>query len=116
MHRILITVACASLALLLSTPSRAQGVPTKQEAAELNRRVSENMRLQASGTVPFHLTAAFHIEIAGQSFDGTYEILWLNPEQHREEFRMGKIGETDLLLGDKRYVLRTTPTLTLQLW
>lgn len=116
MHRILIAVASGVLVVLVSTACHAQGVPTKQEAADLNRRVGESMRLQTPGTMPFHLTAVFHIEIAGESFDGTYEILWLNPGQHREEFRMGKSGETDLVLGDKRYVLRTTPILTLQLW
>jgi hypothetical protein len=116
MHRVFIAVACASLTVLLGTPCRAQGLPTKQEAAEMNRRVREDMRLQVPGTLPFHLSAAFHIEIAGKSFDGTYEILWLNADQFREEFRMGKVGETDLVLGDKKYVLRTTPALAIQLW
>jgi hypothetical protein len=116
MHRILIVVVLTLLALLSAEACRAQGLPTKQEAAELNRTVRQNMKLQTPGTRSFHLTAVFHIEIAGESFDGRYEILWLNSEQYREEFRMGKIGETDLVLADKKYILRTTPTLTIQLW
>lgn len=92
------------------------GPPNKTRAGALNRTVRENMKLQTPGTKSFHLTAVFHIEIAGESFDGTYEILWLNSEQYPEESRMGKIGETDLVLADKKYILRTTPTLTIQLW
>lgn len=116
MHRALIGAEIALLVTLSAPACRAQGLPTKDEAAEMNQLVRDNMKLPTLGTTPFHLTAVFHIEIAGESFDGTYEVLWLNSEQYREEFRMGKIGETDLVLGDKRYVLRTTPILTLQLW
>ncbi len=29
--------------------------------------------------------------------DGTYEILWVAADRYRVEFRMGDIGETDLV-------------------
>jgi hypothetical protein len=99
-----------------STPCRGQTLPSKSEAAQLIKKTRETMNLRTPGTEPFHLVAKFYNEIAGQSFDGTYELLWLSAGEYREEFRMGGTGETDVVLHDKRYVLRTTPTLTLQLW
>jgi hypothetical protein len=99
-----------------STPCRGQTLPSKNEAAQITKKTRETMNLRAPGTKPFHLTARFHNEIAEQSFDGTYELLWFSASEYREEFRMGRTGETDVVLHDKRYILRTTPTLTLQLW
>jgi hypothetical protein len=65
---------------------------------------------------PYHLVAKIRYTINDKTMDGTYEILWAAPDRYRLEFRMGDIGETDLVLGDKKYVVRTTPTMTLPMW
>ena len=103
----------AALSCVLGAPiARGQSLPTKKEAQKLIEQTVARMNLMAAGHSPFHLVADAHFEIGGNSFDGTYELLWTAPDRYREEFRMGAIGETDVALGDKIYILRTTPTLS----
>jgi hypothetical protein len=42
--------------------------------------------------------------------------LWAAPDRYRVEFRVGDSGESDLVLGDKKYVKRNTPTMTFPMW
>jgi hypothetical protein len=111
MHRVLIAAAFACV--LVAPIARGQSLPTKKEAQKLVEQTVARMNLMAAGGSPFHFVADAHFEIGGNSFDGTYELLWTAPDRYREEFRMGAIGETDVALGDKIYILRTTPTLSL---
>ena len=66
--------------------------------------------------LPFHLVAKIHYEASFRTSGGTYELLWSAPDRFREEFRLDTLGETDVVIGDKRYVLRTGPALQLGLW
>lgn len=103
-------------ALVLSfspTPALAQALPSKQEAADWVAKAIEESRFTAPGTPPFHLVAKIHFTMSDQTLDGNFEILWAAPDRYRLELRMGNIGETDVILGDKRYVSRNTPTMTL---
>jgi hypothetical protein len=64
MHRILIVVVLTLLALLWAEACRAQGLPTKQEAAELNRTVRHVQKSEAlissGGTVDRDMKNWFH--------------------------------------------------------
>jgi len=103
----------ASLALQVFTapPASAQVVPSKDEAARLLEAAGHQTSLTASGA-PFHLAATVHYTVDSTSLDGIYEVLWAAPGRFREEFRLGSIGESDVALDDKLYVLRSSPILT----
>jgi hypothetical protein len=94
----------------------AQALPTKKEAALLLQQAAQATNLSTSDTPPFHLVAVVHYEIGGESADGKYELLSASPDRFREDFRVGSIAETDVALGDKLYIMRNTPTMTLPLW
>jgi len=102
--------------VLSSVPAFTQSLPNKKEAREWVRRAQEASDLRSPDAPPYHLVAKIRYTINDKTMDGTYEILWAAPDRYRVEFRMGDIGETDLVLGDKKYVLRTTPTMTLPMW
>jgi hypothetical protein len=97
-------------------PVFAQSLPSKKEATEWVRKAQEASNLHSPDAPPYHLVAKIRYTLADKTMDGAYEILWSGPERYRVEFRMGEIGETDLVLGDKKYVQRNTPTMTLPMW
>jgi hypothetical protein len=99
-----------------SIPVFAQSLPSKKEAAEWVRKAQEASNLQSPDAPPYHLVAKIRYTMNDQIMDGTYEILWSAPDRYRVEFRMGEIGETDLVVGDKKYVQRNTPTMTFPMW
>lgn len=111
MKRTLVTV----LICLITTTVQAQSLPSKKEAAALLQKAMDMTTLRAEG-VPFHLVAKIHYEAYSKTSDGTYELLWSAPDHFREEFRLDALGETDVVIGDKRYVLRSGPALQLALW
>ena len=97
-------------------PALGQSLPDKKEVMEWVRKAREASDLQSPDAAPYHLVAKIRYTMNEKTMDGTYEILWSAPDQYRVEFRMGDIGETDLVLGDKKYVKRNTPTMTLPMW
>lgn len=84
------------------------------------RQASDAANLWKAGTPPYHLSAVVHLELGRQKFAGRYDLWWAAPDKYREGFLMpargGTIVETDLALGNKIYVLRNTPTLSIPLW
>src|ERR1700734_3603182 len=82
----------------------AQSLPSKKEATEWVRKAREASDLQSPDAPPYHLVAKIRYTINDKTMEGTYEILWAAPDQYRVDFRVGDIGETDLVLGDKKYV------------
>jgi hypothetical protein len=110
------TALISALPLLFAPSVRAQTLPSKQEAAEWVRKAIETSYLEAPGAPPFHLVATIHYTVGEQILDGSYEILWAAPDRYRLELRLGSVGETDVILGNKKYVARTTPTMSLAFW
>jgi hypothetical protein len=100
---------------LITTTVQAQSLPSKKEATALLQKAMDMAKLKVEG-VPFHLVAKFHYEAYSRTSDGAYELLWAAPDRFREEFRLDTLSETDVVVGDKRYVLRTGPALQLGLW
>ena len=109
-------VLISALQLLFAPSIRAQALPSKPEAADWVRKAIEASYLDAPGASPFHLVAKIHYTVGEQVLDGSYEILWAAPDRYRLELRLGSVGETDVILGNKKYVARTTPTMTLAFW
>ena len=105
----------AVLTCLVITTVQAQSLPSRKAAAALIQRSMDTTMLKVEG-VPFHLVAKIHYEAYSRTSDGTYELLWSAPDRFREEFRLDTLGETDVVSGDKRYVLRTGPALELAPW
>ncbi len=106
-----------ALAVVFNTHSGfAQSLPAKKEASEWVRKAQEASDLRSPDTPPYHLVAKIHYAVGDKSLEGTYEILWAAPDKYRLELRMGDIDETDLVLGDKKYVARNTPTMTLPMF
>jgi len=108
--------ALALVLVLSSVPALAQSLPDKNEVREWIKKAQEASDLGSPGAAPYHLVAKIRYAIGDKTMDGTYEILWAAPDRYRVEFRMGDIGETDLVLGDKKYVERNTQTMTLPMW
>ncbi|HVB87460.1 MAG TPA: hypothetical protein VNK23_12440 [Candidatus Dormibacteraeota bacterium] len=84
------------------------------------QQAADAANLWQAGTPPYHLSAVVHLDLGGNKFDGRYDLWWAAPDKYREGLVMpakgGVIAETDLALGDKFYVLRNTPTLSIPLW
>lgn len=118
MRRVTLTASLllALGSLALAAPAQAQTLPSKNEAAEWARKAEEASRLEGPGATPFHLVAKIHYALGDQNLDGTYEMLWAAPDRYRLEIRLGSIGETQVVLSDKKYVQRTTPTISLAAW
>lgn len=95
-------------------------LPSKKQAETMLQQASEAVNLWAPGTPPYHLSADIQLKLGGKKFNGTYDLWWAAPDKYREGLLMpaegGTIAETDLALGDKFYVLRNTPTLSIPLW
>ncbi|MGH9715145.1 MAG: hypothetical protein ACRD4R_00215 [Candidatus Acidiferrales bacterium] len=95
-------------------------LPSKKQAEAMLQRAADAANLWAPGTPPYHLSATVHLELGGSKFDGRYDLWWAAPDKYREGFLMpangGTIVETDLALGNKFYVLRNTPALSIPLW
>jgi hypothetical protein len=94
----------------------SQPPPSDADATTLLHKVIDATDLRASSVPPFHLLASLHFESDGTGTDGKYEILWGAPDRYRVNFVLGDIGETDIVLGDKIFISRSTPILTFQKW
>jgi hypothetical protein len=93
-----------------------QSLPSKKEAAMIMRNAFATMDVRELSRTPFRLVAKVHYEVAGRAEDGIYELLQEAPDHFRENFKMGAIEESDVAFGDKLYIIRNTPFLTLPLW
>lgn len=96
--------------------ANAQALPTKKAAADLLQKAAEAMNLRSAGSPPFHLIAKIDYEIGHKALNGSYELLWVSPDKYRESFKMADFSEIEIALGDKLYILRNTPNMTLPLW
>jgi len=97
-------------------PAPAQSLPDKKEVSEWVTKALDTDILQSPDASPFHFLATVRYTFNGKSVDGTYEVNWVAPDRYRVEFRMGDVTETDLILGDKKYVERNTATMTMLMW
>jgi hypothetical protein len=104
--------------LLVAAPARGQALPSKKELTKWVENAEKSSSLLSEDLPPYHFVANVRYTLGTDTapLEGTFEVLWAAPDRYRVEFRLGKIGETDLVLGDKKYVLRNTPTMTLAMW
>jgi hypothetical protein len=113
---IAIVLLCCSAPLFASH----RKLPSKKEAKIMLQQAADAANLWEAGTPPYHLSAVVHLELGRQTFKGRYDLWWAAPDKYREGFLMpaegGTIVETDLALGDKFYVLRNAPTLSIPLF
>jgi hypothetical protein len=110
--------AALMLVLLLASPSaRGQALPSRKDLKEWVENAQRWGRLQFAD-LPYHFIARVHYTLGGNAapLEGTFEVLWAAPDRYRVEFRLGDTNETDLVLGDKKYVVRSTPNMTLAMW
>lgn len=112
MGQVLVAIAI----FLFTFDARAQSLPSNAEATALLRKAIEATDLRATSAPPFHLIASFHYVSEGKSSDGKYELLWAAPDRYRVNFVLGSIDETDIVLADKIFIARSTPTLTFPKW
>ena len=91
-----ILLVFALVLVLSSVPALAQSLPDKNEVREWIKKAQEASDLRSPGA-PYHLVAKIRYAIGDKTMDGTYEILWVAADRYRVEFRMGDIGETDLV-------------------
>jgi hypothetical protein len=116
-------ILAAGTAILLSALSASashQKLPSRKQAELMLQQSADALNLWEAGTPPYHLSAEVHLEIGGRGFDGNYDVWWAAPDKFREGFLMpaqgGAIAEIDVARGDKFYVLRNTPTLSIPVW
>jgi hypothetical protein len=93
-------------------PASAQSLPSAKEISQWIEKARAMSTLDPADISPYHLVATFRYSWQDKSLDGTYEVLWAAPDRVRIGFRMGSISETEILLADKKYVERNTPTMT----
>jgi hypothetical protein len=89
---------------------------SKRDISDLIYDQLRNRRLTEKGSPPFHLVASIRYAVGSTTSDGTYELLWADRDRFREEFRLGKLFETDVVMDGKRYVARNTAVVTYPLW
>jgi hypothetical protein len=94
----------------------AQQLPDKKVVKEWVAKVRPSGGVAPYSSGPYHFVAKFHYSFGNETHDGVYEVLWDAPDRVRVEFRVGDTGETDVIWGDKRSVLRNTPTMTYAKW
>ncbi|MGC2720607.1 MAG: hypothetical protein WA209_13560 [Candidatus Acidiferrales bacterium] len=94
----------------------AQDLPDKTVVRQWIANARKSTGLSTYTGAPCHFVATFHYTFAEKSIGGMYEVLWAAPNRFRVDFRAGTMGETDVVLGDKKYVLRNTPTMTYAMW
>lgn len=73
-------------------------------------KAEQRLRPTKDSSVPYHYVAQLHYSLGDFSADGSYEILWAAPTRFRQELRLGKMSESEVVLGDKLYVRRNTPS------
>ncbi len=111
-----LAVALALATAVTSVCAVAQSLPDKRVVKEWVANARKSTELSSYAGSPYHFVAHFHYDFNGKSVDGMYEVLWAAPDRFRVEFRAGTIGETDVVLGGKKYVLRNTPTMSYYMW
>jgi hypothetical protein len=99
--------------MLSTLPLSAQSLPDKKEVSEWVRKAQDTNLLKDPNGSPYHFVAKIRYTIANKTLEGKYEVLWASPDRYRVEVRLGDTGETEVILGDKMYVERNTPTMTL---
>lgn len=111
MKRLLLGIAAAGVALLSPLPrsTGAQSLPSKKEAGAMIEKTEQQLLPTQASSVPYHYVAELRYIWGNFSADGTYEVLWAAPYRFRQELRLGKISESDVVLGNKLYVRRNTP-------
>lgn len=112
-----ISASCLLLFIFHALPSvlalaSAQSPPSAKEVSQWIEKARATSSLEASDILPYHLVATFRYSWQDKSSDGTYEVLWAAPDRFRTGFRMGSISETEIVVGDKKYIERNTPTMT----
>src|ERR1022692_4444657 len=115
MRRVLNAVVALSL-LAAAFPAAAQSLPSNVDAAEILTKAQARMSLTAPGAPPFHLFAKLRFTLGKDTLEGTYEFLWAAADRYREEFRLGGLSATYIVVNDKLYVLRTPGVLTYPQW
>ena len=108
-------VFAAIILMLIAFSAQAQSLPAKKEVRKWIEEAMKASVLQSVDAPPYHFVAKIRYTLGDKNptLDGTYEVLWAAPDRYRVEFRLGNTGETDVVLGDKKYVERNTPTMTL---
>jgi hypothetical protein len=102
--------------VFFSSIAAGDNLPDKKEVREWAKKAREASDLQSPDASPYHFRATIHYTLGAYTGNGTYEVLRAAPDRYRVEFRVGDFGETDLVLGDKKYVKRNTPTMTFPMW
>lgn len=117
MQRVLIAAgALAVVFALRASPLCAQPPPTLDEATALLHKAIAATDLTTASMPPYDLVAKVRYTINNTTADGTYDLLFAAADRKRKEVHLGSIGETDVYTRDKKYVLRTTPTMTYPVW
>lgn len=117
MQRVLIGAAALIAALATGiAPPRGQSLPTLDEATALLHKAIAATDLTAQGMPPFHLLAKIRYTINDTAADGTFDLLLAAPDRKRIEVHLGSTGETAVYTPGKKYVLRTSPTMTYPVW
>jgi hypothetical protein len=114
---ILALAAIVALAIAAtSVCAGAQSLPDKKVVKDWVANARKSTDLASYAGRPYHLVAHFQEDFNGKTTAGVYEVLWAAADRFRVEFRVGTAGETDVVLGDKKYVLRNTPTMSYTMW
>lgn len=112
---------CPVLAAILiwfpcSVRAQEEKVPSREEASELVKKALASVGLKHEQSTPFHLLANVEMKHGNKKSEGKYEILWSAPDKYRVNLQTTTATETDIALGDKLYISRSTPALSLEMW
>ncbi|GEM_PF-3550932 len=112
MKRLLLRASIYGVFVLSVLPGTdaGQSLPSKKEAAELLVKAEQRFLPTQASDISYHYLAELHYTVGNFSADGTYEVLWAAPDRFRRELRLGKMSESDVVLGNRLYVRRNTPS------
>jgi len=110
--------ALAFILLFICGFARGQSLPSKKDLTKWVEAAEKSNSLLSEDLPSYHFVANVRYTLSSNAapLEGTFEVLWAAPDRYRVEFRLGKIGETDLVLKDKKYVIRNTPMMMLSMW
>ena len=100
----------ASVTLLVGLGQRSLLARRPPSPAELMARAQSLMGIRAQGEPAFHLEGSLALfGYPKGELSGSYELLWLSPEEWRETISLPGYLEDRLVVGSKAWSLRSTP-------
>ncbi len=110
------TLACLFSLSALLQPSHIQALPLSVDNATALLQKSLEATSLRTAKQSFHLTSTFTYKANTPNLTGHFELLFSAPDRYRMNLTVGTISETQILIGDKLYISRSSPKFSPEVW